>query len=275
MKQSRTITIICRTCGQPFAIPKSRQKTAHFCSIACHNLSQCGETRHHILPHEEIIQRYQSGETGQQIAFDYGVSKEAIYYHLNRAGIPRRQSRGWYDLSDEIRERICAINRANTKEKHHGYIAVDVEHLIKRYKEGATLQEISAELGIATPTVARRLKDAGITIRPAGFGVWRICSDGHKVQSRWEQAVDEWLYAHKLSHEIHPCTPWDKKQHADFLVNDKYIEVWGISDNDAYERRKADKKRQYIEAGVTLVEIVPRHVLEADFSPLEIAFLHD
>lgn len=131
--------------------------------------------------------------------------------------------------------------------------------LARRYADGESLEHIAGTCGVSSVPIAKRLRDAGVTIRANGWKQGRrwVCTDGHVVRSSFEQRVDEWLHAHGLAHEIEPRLPWNRQQRADFLVGETYIEVWGVVNRAEYRERKEQKRRQYRDHELKLVELAP------------------
>ncbi|MDQ7991195.1 MAG: hypothetical protein AAGC63_00355, partial [Propionicimonas sp.] len=71
----------------------------------------------------------------------------------------------------------------------------------------------------------------------------------------YEQRVDNWLHLHNLAHVVEPRYPWDARYRADFLVGDTYIEVWGVTNNDRYQQRKAMKIERCRQEGLPLIQL--------------------
>jgi hypothetical protein len=62
--------------------------------------------------------------------------------------------------------------------------------------------------------------------KPASFGFRGRADDGHKVSSKWELLIDNWLHDHGVKHEIHPKVK--NIGYADWKVGDTYVEFFGI-----------------------------------------------
>ena len=75
---------------------------------------------------------------------------------------------------------------------------------------------------------------------PANF----LCSDGHKVRSKGELLIDNWLYTRHppIAHAYERRLPVTEEAYADFYmpIGDCYIEYWGL-DNPQYNERRAAK----------------------------------
>ena len=83
------------------------------------------------------------------------------------------------------------------------------------------------------------------------------CLDGHKVRSKGELIIDNYLYLSGLKHD------YEKKLITNFGIIvpdwylpslDVYIEYWGFS-GERYERRKKEKLNFYERAKLTVISI--------------------
>ena len=68
--------------------------------------------------------------------------------------------------------------------------------------------------------------------------------------------VDNWLSEHGLEHMYEPLLDGTSYR-ADFLVNEQYIEVWGIHGNARYDRRRDRKLKVYERLRLPLVSVYP------------------
>jgi predicted GNAT family acetyltransferase len=174
----------------------------------------------------------------QQIADKYGVDFTSVPHWLTKHGIAKPDI--WDTRLKGKRPRIPPA-----------------DELARIYNTGKSLQSIGESFGVAGSTIRSRLVSAGFQIRKDGWkgGKRYVCQDGHEARSVYEMRVDDWLHAHGIAHSLEPHYPWDRRYKADFLVGDTYIEVWGVSDNDAYARRKRMKISRCEDAGIDLVQI--------------------
>jgi transposase len=174
----------------------------------------------------------------REIADRYGVDFTAVPYWLKKHQIERPSVWG-------TRRRGIEIQMPSEAD------------LRRRREAGESIRSIAADVGVADATIAARCREYGIAIDASG---WReaerfTCDDGHPARSSYEHRVDNWLTEHGLAHEIEPRYPFDRRYRADFLVGDAYVEVWGVTHNPAYQRRKAWKIAQCREHGLRLVQI--------------------
>jgi transcriptional regulator of aromatic amino acid metabolism len=88
---------------------------------------------------DDIVQKYDSGETTQQIGAHFGISKTRVATVLREEGVTiRRQG-----LSDE-----------------------QIRDAARLYAQGASLAQIGARFGVSHTTAAAALRRQGIKLRP-------------------------------------------------------------------------------------------------------------
>ena len=88
------------------------------------------------------------------------------------------------------------------------------------------------------------------------------CEDGHKVRSKSEKIIDDWLYNHKIAHAYERKVPIEEDVYCDFfLPYDKkvWIEFWGL-DDEKYIARKELKKKFYTQNNKILIEISEKDI---------------
>jgi len=93
---------------------------------------------------------------------------------------------------------------------------------------------------------------------------------GHRVRSLSEQAIDNWLYRHKIHHAYEPVIPIPEQLIPDFMVNKStgecvYIEFWGMLDDPIYRERMNKKSQVYANRHFPLIEIRPSDLKNLDF----------
>ncbi len=93
--------------------------------------------------------------------------------------------------------------------------------------------------------------------------------DGHKVRSKAEIIIDNWLYDYKITHAYERKLPVEEEQYCDFFINkgnDKgvYIEYWGYESDSKYLSRKEKKIETYKKYGFQLIELSDKEVSSLD-----------
>lgn len=174
----------------------------------------------------------------QKIADRYGVDPTAVPFWLTKYGI--RKPSAW-----ETRRKGVAMPNIN------------IADVIARYETGESLDKIAAGYGVTRTPITARLRASGYTLRRDGWngGHRYECADGHPARSLYEQRVDDWLTEHQIEHELEPTYPWDRRYMADFKVGSAYIEVWGVTENEAYKKRRKMKIERCASEGIDLISI--------------------
>lgn len=183
------------------------------------------------MVHEEHLSYVQIGER-------YEVDPTAVPYWLDAHGIKRPDP--W-----------------TTRRGGRVASEPDEAELRERLGSGESLRSIERDFDVSRTCLRQRCMDYGITVPGAGWQAGRKFDgvDGHALRSTYEQRVCDWLYRREIEHYVEPAYPWDRRYHADFRIGSTFVEVWGVTNNAAYERRKAMKIKRCAEEGVPLVEI--------------------
>lgn len=90
-----------------------------------------------------------------------------------------------------------------------------------------------------------------------------VAEDGHRVRSKSELLIDNWLYNHGELHAYEKRVQLRSNYMCcDFFLpeDEIYIEFWGLVGNGDYDRRREQKLRAYQDAGIKLVELFPTDV---------------
>lgn len=185
---------------------------------------------HHMVHVEHLSYR--------DIAGRYGVDFTAIPHWLERYNVPRPT--------------VWGTRRKGRKIRLPG-----PEELRHRREYGESLRSIAASYGVPHAAISALCQQHGIPVDRDGWDNGRRypCLDGHEGRSVYEQRVDNWLSEHGLAHEVEPRYPFDLRCRADFLVGDTYIEVWGVTENATYAKRKARKIQQCRKHNLPLIQI--------------------
>jgi hypothetical protein len=89
--------------------------------------------------------------------------------------------------------------------------------------------------------------------------------DGHKVRSKSEVLIDNYLYESNIVHAYERKVPIDEDLLSDFYIpkGNVYIEHWGL-DDPKYLARKKRKLEIYNKYGLNLIEFVEKDVSKID-----------
>ena len=98
--------------------------------------------------------------------------------------------------------------------------------------------------------------------RKTARGIQTIAHDGHVCLSLGEKTIDDYLFGHGIPHEIEPHYP-EGNYRADFLVNDIFIEYFGLKGNPEYDAKTKLKQRLCKKHGIRLISIYPVDLISA------------
>lgn len=88
-------------------------------------------------------------------------------------------------------------------------------------------------------------------------GMIYVCKDGHQVRSKSEMVIDDYLYDHEIRHCYEYLFDVDGTTEIkpDFYLPeaDVYLEHFGITNSERYEKEKQYKLDIYRKAGVTVI----------------------
>ncbi len=154
------IQLICEQCGQTYTQPPChthyKNGPRRFCNRACYAAWQKGKVLNgptKNIPYDDLIRRYQEGETLKQVVAGYGITHQALLYHMNKLGIPRRPPpRDTLSRPDIRQKSIDAHVRGSA---HHQYKDLPMNEIIAAYKSGESSAILAQRYGVADITIIR------------------------------------------------------------------------------------------------------------------------
>lgn len=92
-----------------------------------------------------------------------------------------------------------------------------------------------------------------------------VTEDGHRVRSRGEVIIDNWLYHQRIVHAYERRVPIEEELYCDFYIplGQCYIEYWGLEE-EAYKERKEEKIRLYQRYSKKLISLYDEDVNKID-----------
>jgi len=99
--------------------------------------------------------------------------------------------------------------------------------------------------------------------RKTARGIQTIARDGHVCLSLGERTIDDYLFKHGIPHEIEPRYP-EGNYRADFLVNNIFIEYFGLKGNPDYDTRTELKRKLCKKHGIRLISIYPEDLISVE-----------
>jgi hypothetical protein len=101
-------------------------------------------------------------------------------------------------------------------------------------------------------------------------GIRSIADDGHICSSGPERIIDDWLSEHGIPHDREPLYPYhpnhnpNGRKRADWLVEDTYIEYFGLHGNSEYDSRSQQKYLLAKSEGLKLIPVYPTDMADID-----------
>ena len=261
------LLLTCPTCSQTFNAP--RYQVLRYGRRYCSRYCAANDATHHppFAPIDEVIRLYNEVRLSMQsIGERYGVSIQTVAYLLDKAGIERRKPTG--EIFNRAETRCKSIINHSRGPRHPQYRNIPIDEIKLAYEAGASTNALAHKYGVSATTIARKLTESGVIVRSSGFGHIIVCSDGHIVQSFWEQLVDNWLVTNSVEHACHPILPFGRNMKADFYANGFYIELWGVTNNARYNQRRQEKLTLYQVYGLRMIEIWSSQIQHRDYRSL-------
>lgn len=91
--------------------------------------------------------------------------------------------------------------------------------------------------------------------------------DGHRVRSRAEAMIDDYLYNNGVAHAYERRLPGiDEEVISDFYIPEGkvFIEFWGMEENEKYQERKKKKLEIYADNNFNLIELKDKDIETID-----------
>jgi len=98
------------------------------------------------------------------------------------------------------------------------------------------------------------------------FPATYITEDGHRVRSKAEQIIDNWLYHKGIVHAYERKVPIEEEVYCDFFIplgQKVWIEFWGSAE-EKYLKRKELKKNFYQKYKKNLIELNDKDIEKLD-----------
>lgn len=107
----------------------------------------------------------------------------------------------------------------------------------------------------------KAIESAGYKSNPVMFANKHIARDGHRCDSLAEKIIDEWLYSKGIPHTRSVSYPEGYKLTCDFVVNNNFIEFFGLTGElREYDRLVNIKRKLSKKHKLKLIEIKPTHL---------------
>lgn len=105
------------------------------------------------------------------------------------------------------------------------------------------------------------IKLAGFEPNPVKFANKFIANDGHKCDSLAEKIIDDWLFSKKIAHKRTVPYPHERKMTADFVINNYWIEFFGLAGElRGYDKLVRKKLNLVKKNHLKFIQILPKHL---------------
>lgn len=154
----------CSECGARRTVTLNRVRSGERCKHRLAPKKRSGYSSLTNLPADQVISRYEAGESMQQIAELYDTSANTIRRLLDQHGVERRRAHHKFDPEHWRGTRVSA--------------SLPAEKVISEYRQGATLTELAKAYGVSVNSILRVMDARGEKRRASRpkAGVSRILS---------------------------------------------------------------------------------------------------
>ncbi len=204
----------------------------------------------------------QSLLSSTQIGRYFKISANKTNWALSELGWIISESKGWQTTNAGI-----ALGAVQTKEKVTGtpYVRWPVNILDDKIFK-AKVHEVSNKVSPKQQDSETLKGYEQLNFRdkyPTPF----MTEDGHRVRSKSEMIIDNWLYNHNVVHAYEKKIPDIKEDlTADFYVPRAkvYLEYWGIINNPIYTKKRTKKLETYKRNMFDLIELTDKEIDNLD-----------
>lgn len=145
--------------------------------------ANAGQNHHVGMDNDELIRRYQAGETLDQLTAAAAMSRSGLYDRLRRLGVPPRTGNHANIDDDTILAALSEHRSVNAAAKALGIsrdrLAADAVRLglrpppahippdlVQRYRQDQSLERVATHYSTSPITVGRWLRSLGVTLNP-------------------------------------------------------------------------------------------------------------
>lgn len=209
----------CLQCDKEFYSMKSDEKYGYgkYCSVECSDKSKIRKTEKSCPNCGDVF------FTGVNYVDNRIYCKKECFYESMMIDIPKDELENLYLIDKKTTREIALLYDTDKK------VICDYLH---RYE---------------------------IDVRPDTFPEHNFCKckNGLYVRSNYERAFINALLTFNIEFEYEPRLPFDRRSSADLLVDDVYVEIWGMIGWSKYDKRKERKKKLYKENNLKLFNVYP------------------
>lgn len=238
--------IRCENCGNIFERSMSHYKEAikfgwrQFCSTKCQSIAK-GHTRVYScsnLTCNKPFERTLSQAKLSKLLFCSHVCSAKYYAKItkkDRAHPCEMMGCSKTVTSANKDKRFCSSECLSKFQRMSKYtkqfvinIVQDFYHKHMRIPVKYELQYLYEPARKCFSTWNKAIEAAGFDTNPVLFAKHYVAKDGHKCDSLAEKIVDDWLFKRNILHRIHVPYPWNNGMKCDFLINNIWVELFGL-----------------------------------------------
>jgi hypothetical protein len=211
-----------------------------------------------------------------QLGESFGVSAQRVNLALAELGWISKEPKGWTATKQGLKLGAVQKEHFQTGVPYVSWPAAITEHKALQ----AAMQELYGEPGpellVDAPLKLVVVQEAPMEPVPAAteaalgfrdkFEAPHRAQDGHRVRSKAEALIDNWLYQASIVHAYERRLPIDEEVYSDFWIpsGKVYIEYWGMESNPRYAERKKVKQDIYKKYGFSLIELNDEEIRNLD-----------
>lgn len=199
--------------------------------------------------------------TATAIGKHFEIPATRINSILSELGWIKRGLKGW--LITEFGKRLGGLQ---SKDKNSGVPYVRwPESIISNKTLVTSMSEAKGDIPTTSQDQAQNAGKDDVEFREK-FPAKLRAMDGHRVRSKAELLIDNWLYVYEVVHAYERKLPVEEEVYCDFYIPKEkvYIEYWGYDDDSKYLSRKEEKLKIYRKHGFKLIELTEKEVQNLD-----------
>lgn len=279
----RKVSVLCSHCGKPFertlkrANENKKKGWKTYCSARCLRLSRV--TRVQLTCDNPKCKKSFSRNAGGVGRFNYCSNSCAAEINNRKRSLSKRKRN-----SSKQEIKYCANPNCNklipprnkycsnkcqgevtrrTVDEYKEEVVAAIRRFYEKHNRIPVRRETwalyrKARKGFGTWNNA--VKAAGYEPNPVLFAKKYIANDGHKCDSLSEKIIDDWLFARKISHEIHVLYE-ETSMTADFKVGGVLIEFLGlVGEVRRYDQLLEEKRGLWKERNLKVIEVYPKDI---------------
>ncbi|GEN07380.1 hypothetical protein SAMN05443572_1042 [Myxococcus fulvus] len=210
-----------------------------------------------------------------QLGAAFDVSAQRVNLALAELGWISKEPKGWSATRQGLKLGAVQKEHSQSGVPYVYWPEAIVKHKALRTAMQELYGELVPELLADVPSkrvVAPALLESAPSPAEAALGFRdkfeapHRAQDGHRVRSKAEALIDNWLYQASIVHAYERRLPIEEEVYSDFWIpsGKVYIEYWGMESNLRYAERKKVKQELYKKYGFSLIELHDEEIRNLD-----------